>query len=110
MANTAPTTRQYAEHERLALIKDKSQAIGEFLEWLRNEQVRFARHHEHDESCDFGCSDWLESHEYAYMPVENLLAKYFGIDLNKLEQEKRQMLADLRLAHAKKEIEKELGL
>ena len=32
-------TVQYPEHERLSKVKDRSQAIGEFLEWLQEQRV-----------------------------------------------------------------------
>lgn len=34
----------YPEHEKLSVVKDKSQAIGEFLDWLSEQQVRLARY------------------------------------------------------------------
>ena len=32
-------SRQYPEHEKLAKVKNESQVIGAFLDWLRNEET-----------------------------------------------------------------------
>jgi hypothetical protein len=75
----------YPEHERLKAIKDKSQAIGEFLEWLDS--------HPSITLCDID-----SNHDYFPTHVTNntLLAEYFGIDLAKLENEKQLMLDEFR--------------
>ncbi len=79
---------KYPEHEKLEKIRDKSQLIGEFLEWLNEEQHLFI------------CEEDTGSYENAFVLFsfsnEVLLARYFDIDLDKLEQEKRQMLKELR--------------
>jgi hypothetical protein len=61
------------ECDKLHAIKDQSQVIGEFL-------------------------DWLEDEHEVFLPksVTNLLAEYFDIDLEKVEQEKLAILEDLR--------------
>ena len=114
--STAPRTetRVYAEHERLHLVKDKSQTIGEFLEWLTNDGVVLCREHKHRDECyekgyrvcGLRLGDMWPDHE----PIEKRLAAFFQIDLNKLDNEKREMLSDLRKAHASNEIDRELGL
>jgi len=76
----------YPEHEKMRQIADESQLIGWFLE----------------------CSDYTlcEFHqgEDEYLPphksIEEILAEYFEIDLNKIEQEKRQMLEEIRKHNA----------
>jgi hypothetical protein len=95
--------RIYAEHERLALVSEKSQAIGEFLDWLQQDRKLVL-------------AEWVKRPHLDeklipfYLPVQKLLAEYFEIDLDKLEHEKREMLAELRKAHAAREIDQELGL
>jgi len=73
---------KYEEHEKLHKVKDQSQTIGQFLEWL-NEQYTLC-----------------ESDEDTYYPthinIEKLLATYFEIDLDKIENEKQQMLKAIR--------------
>ena len=88
----------YPEHEKLGAIKDKSQAIGEFLDWLRSEKdvVLCCR----QESTIVQVEDGWEGDPAGYYPAklttERLLTEYFGIDQVRLEQEKRAMLAKLR--------------
>jgi hypothetical protein len=83
--------KDYPEHDKLSAVKDKSQAIGEFLEWLDYEKnYRICSLCEND--------DPWRSEEYVpiFTTNEKLLAEFFCIDLNKLEQEKRKMLDELR--------------
>jgi hypothetical protein len=77
---------QYPECEKMAAIKDKSQVIGEFLEWASETQ-----------GFRLCISDWY-SNEYIPigMTTEILLAKFFDIDLNKVEIEKRKILDNIR--------------
>jgi len=76
------------EHEKLAKVKDKSQAIGEFLTWLT-----------HDRGCEI--CEYLDDEDpehLVFMPVrdgiQELLADYFGIDLDLLEMEKQALLEE----------------
>lgn len=65
----------YPEHDKLHAIHDQSQQIGMFLDWL---------HETYPE-------------ESAELPrITKLLAEYFEIDENKLEEEKRRMLDKCR--------------
>ncbi len=108
---------KYPEHEKLSAVKDQSQAIGEFLEWLEsgdfNEdygRIRLAyrplitetpiRDH------DFNVTGYRDVPRHRQqrsqtlqelcMPKTKLLAKFFGIDPGRLEAEKRQMLDEIR--------------
>lgn len=75
------------EHDKLKKVSGESQAIGEFVDWLRQERgIVF---------CD---EDKVDD---VYVPVvpfsiERVLADYFGIDLNKIEQEKVALLDHIR--------------
>ena len=72
----------YPEHEKLKEVQEQSQVIGEFLE-----------------SSVYVLATWDEETgdlERADTSTERILADYFGIDLVKLEEEKRQMLTFLR--------------
>lgn len=75
----------FPEHEKLKLIKDKSQAIGEFLEWLGAEK-------------GLHVAQWISEHRLmpANYSTEKLLAEFFDIDLDKLEDEKRAMIEEQR--------------
>ena len=84
MAKPIPTP----ELDKMRAVKDRSQAIGEFIEWLRSKK----------------------SYEIAFYPegsdllfpvntsIEKLLADFFEIDLNKVDAEKRALLKQLRRA------------
>jgi hypothetical protein len=132
---------EYPEHQRLEVVKDQSQAIGEFLEWLSEKGLRLTRwlpEYTNDEpkylyaderGTSLGYKYMHEGHAslpddtaasrrychavwdaalnpgYEYRPAgyyedhtgaEKLLAEFFDIDLTKLENEKREMLAQLR--------------
>jgi hypothetical protein len=77
----------YPEHAKLANVSDKSQAIGEFLEWIEQEKNLTL------------CKPIPKGEEGAgqfwphFTPVQTLLAEFFDINLTVLEQEKRAMLA-----------------
>ena len=76
----------YPEHEKLAAVKDESQAQGEFMGWLEDKGMFICRH--------------MEGHHFPQpvgTPLVDLLAEYHGIDQKVIEQEKRQMLAEMRV-------------
>lgn len=84
---------EYPEHEKLGKINTKSQAIGEFMEWLQTEKgVRLAHY---PETKPDELWPW-------HVPTEKLLAEFFGIDLKKLEEEKQDMLDKFRKVIAPK--------
>lgn len=71
------------EHDKLRAVSDKSQVIGDFIVWLGFHGVVLARWGEYD----------LEPINRS---VDTWLAMYFGIDLKKLEAEKRALLDEVR--------------
>lgn len=78
----------YPEHDKLKKIQPLSQAIGEFLEWASGEGMYLCAEIE------------VRADSFEYLPitkqVPTLLAAHFGIDLNEIEAEKRQMLDHMR--------------
>lgn len=106
----------YEEHAKLSLIADKSQAIGEFVEWLGTEGVHLMKWLEttDTEECDgtilHACrgsrcdrckgkkvvtvkrAGWAPNG----ISISDMLGKFFDIDRDKIEQEKRHMLEQLR--------------
>lgn len=86
---TSPT---YPEHEKMGKIADKSQAIGEFLEWATAERGLHLAEYRTFEDAD------REVLTVVYTPVQELLAEFFGIDLTAIEREKRAMLDAMRAA------------
>lgn len=77
----------YPEHEKLKAISDKSQAIGEFLDWLPSQGIAL-----HDlNQCNFG----QDKFEPVRQSIHELLAEYFQIDQKLIDQEKEAMLASI---------------
>jgi hypothetical protein len=72
------------ELDKMSAIVEKSQCIGEFLEWLAEEK--------HLRLWKYVGDDLVENRT----STERLLAEYFKIDLPKVEQEKRVILAYAR--------------
>lgn len=70
---------KYPECEKLASVSDQSQTIGEFLDWL-------------------GTMGYHIADDMPYMlnrTIEEWLALYFDIDMDKVEDERRQILEEL---------------
>jgi len=77
------------ELDRLHKVSDESQRIGAFLDWLQNEcGIVFCKYHQRRE---YPLPD--------HTSIEQWLAKYFGIDLNKVESERRALLDKFRRRH-----------
>lgn len=74
------------EHDKRRLILDQSQTIGQFIEDMQGKDMWFC------ESRD--------SEVWPYMPttktIEQILADYFDIDLVKIEEERRAILAAIQ--------------
>lgn len=93
-----------AELDKMAQAKPRSQAIGEFLEWLREKGIVLAEYHKHSKD-ECGSVRWPECGICSEQPVahhyntETLLAEFFEIDLNRVEDEKRAILEELRAEH-----------
>lgn len=101
------TTLKTPTLDAMRLVKDRSQEIGNFIEWLGHERgIALAKTHEHEAGCyekvqnDLGFSSRLcglregEAYFFAY-DIERLLADYFEIDLDAAEREKRNILEHL---------------
>jgi len=68
----------YPEHEKLEKIADKSQFLGEFLEWLQGK---------------YTIAEYVDDTLWPVRKsIQQLLAAYFEIDLNALEREKEDIL------------------
>ena len=90
---------RYPEHEKLKAVSDKSQSIGEFIEWLQHEK-------------GIELAEWGGSRGTALVPcmqsMISLLAEFFGIDRDILESEKLAMLEAARAAHLEREKAREV--
>lgn len=80
----------YPEHEKLRAISEKSQAIGEFIEWLAEDQGI--------QLCRLSGSR-VDRYAPNQQPITKLLALFFEIDLDVIETEKRKMLDELRASN-----------
>lgn len=88
---------KYPECEKMRAVKEESQTIGEFLEWLLNEkQYQLGFYHTHDGCTYKECGLLERSMNPARDSIESLLAEYFVIDLKAVEREQRAMLEALR--------------
>jgi hypothetical protein len=83
-----------SECDKLHAVSGKSQIIGEFLDWLQNEQkVVLAK---------WNGDVYEEALNPIYQSIQEILAVYFNIDLNKVETERRALLDGIRAAHDSK--------
>jgi len=75
------------ECDKLSAVKDQSQIIGAFLDHLSQEGIEFCiREGKYDDLVPLNQS------------IEVTLAKYFDIDLKKVEQERQAILDYIRTA------------
>lgn len=94
---------KYPEHDKLQNVKNKSQWLGEFFEWLRNEKkINLFTYEDEVYSVPNGGRLQNGHEDPVLVPfhtsTSNLLAEFLDIDLKKLEDEKDVMLAELREA------------
>lgn len=82
----------YPEHEKQRKILNDAQAIGKFIDWLHQKGMCIAKedgfHSEEN-------SPWSFLVRYKYS-INQILAEHFKIDLNKIEEEKEDMLNEFR--------------
>lgn len=100
---------KYPEHEKLQKVRRDSEAIGQFLDSPDKGFTRMVWHDSHTEPdkyvylpCEDECKlvergwynpeGWYPDHR----SINQVLAEYFEIDLDKLEAEKREMLDEFR--------------
>lgn len=79
---------KYPECEKLAAVVDKSNDIGEFIDWLGSQGISLAV----KAQGNLGEEGYLRQRQGSN---EQLLADYFKIDLRIVEQERRTLLASL---------------
>jgi len=91
----------YPEHEKMQAVQEKSQACGEFVEWFQQRGIHLAEYttFTHTYKALNGQTREIKRVELALSRrlLQDLLAEFFGIDLQRLEAEKRAMLAAARL-------------
>lgn len=123
--------KKYTEHEKMKAVNDKSQAIGDFLVWLRCRDVELCKYEDRKLICgkkkcpesnmngkcfieprkgcknhhhtDLLCYNVFHSgYQPIHYSIEGILADFFNIDLKKVEEEKIQILDDIRARLDKK--------
>jgi hypothetical protein len=85
-----PAQPSYPEHEKLQRISDKSQSIGEFVDWLNTQGIFLAEWVK--KPGRQGSSDLT----YARKGIQELLAMFFDIDQKKISEEKQAILQLIR--------------
>jgi len=75
------------ELDKMKAVRNQSQCIGAFLDWLFNEKRQMI--------CEISPDgvDWLPTDN---QDIQKILAEYFGIDLQKVEAERRAILERLQ--------------
>ena len=104
--------------DKMLEVKDDSQKIGDFLCWLAEHGMSICtedEHNDHDEdlgdpvrcpTCGADCVDWTETQIFIRRPVylgvdgtNQILARYFDINYNEIERERREILEHVRSQH-----------
>ena len=97
----------YPEHTKLSKVQELSQACGAFLAWLEEQGYSICRWSPpiwrqnedgtlaHDEN-DYQILERPSGFHPETRPIDEWLAPFFEIDLKKIEDEKRRMLAEQR--------------
>ena len=85
------TIGKYPELDKIQEVKEKSQELGEFLEWLTRKYV-LANWVDGVDDMGFETSLLFRNSDN----TEKILADYFGIDLVKAEKEREQLLENFR--------------
>lgn len=92
---------KYPESEKLLAVREESQKIGEFLEWLKS-KVTLATWEENEDDDTQAYMAEILCPVYKYNGgngTQLLLAEYFGIDLDQVEEERRRILEELQKAN-----------
>ncbi len=92
---------EYPEHDKIRALGSDNHTAGEFLDWLRDEK-------------EYSLCEWIDEERIelpgnhvdiiraGYRPIntttEKLLYEFFGIDPDKIEDEKLHMLETCRRA------------
>lgn len=76
--------KTYPEHEKQRKILNEAQAIGRFIDWLHEQGMCIGEYDHNDILYRKSCS------------INEILAAHFGIDLNRINEEKEDMLNEFR--------------
>lgn len=85
---------KYPQLAKMEAVQDESQILGEFLDWLSENGMSI-------------CKPLEGLRGDSFFPVmetsEQLLARRFGVDLNAVERERRQVLSEHNQQQAERE-------
>lgn len=94
------------ECDKMLAVRNDSNAIGNFMEWLLNERgltlCRPLTAEELEEARELNMEEDEEDLIPDHTGIEALLAEYFDIDLKKVEEEKQAILQQVRAEHEKR--------
>jgi hypothetical protein len=98
----------YPEHDKLTAIKGEKEAVQSFIDWIDAQGWWIAEYPVLSEWVEVPGGEELQEYRlHQLRPVskrpEQIMALHFGIDLDVLEAEKRQMLDEIRAAYAARE-------
>jgi hypothetical protein len=79
------------ECEKLAAVSEESNKIGDFIDWLNEIDIVLCKFDEDSER-------FYSIHQMHSQGINTLLAQYYGIDLDKVERERRALLDWIREA------------
>ena len=85
----------YPECEKLSKVSRESQKLGDFLEWLKGQGYYLCKFYDR-ETLDASRDQSEEGFYPDYISIIDILAKYFDIDMNKVEEERAEILKKLR--------------
>lgn len=85
----------YPECEKLSAVRDKSDLLSSFLDFMRDEGITLAKWSENGIDED-RAGPFLYSVCGGDNEKNELLAKFFGIDMKKVEAERRALLTSLQ--------------
>lgn len=79
----------FPEHEKLKAHQDEARTVGDFIDWLNCEGILLCARDDYDELYPIR------------KRIEDIIGDFLEIDPKKLEQEKRRMLDEIRVANAR---------
>lgn len=99
--STTETT--YPEHDKLTALGERRQEVQEFLDWMLDEKQWELQ--EYVSTYD-PTNQFSDENDGTYMRIglsrAQVMADFFGIDLDKIDAEKQQMLDEIRAANAER--------
>lgn len=86
----------YPAHEKLAAAKERHEAVVEFLQWLEGRLTQFGLVALcHEQAQQFGDDEYEPLSD---LMLSKLLGEWLGVSYEALQDEKEQMLDELRKA------------